>query len=447
MTSQILPSTSTDSRASSIDGTYSGRYKISSSKDVNKSVTTSSRHTSPIIVELGSSSIKVGIAGEAQPRCIFQSNSVVESNLSKGSYSSSFIATPPLPYSSIIHHHDTSVKNEVPDTSNAQNEINQYHHHLSPFFHSLFTYRLHLKPKSRRVIVLMPIHYPQSYMVSIQSILLDELKIPALKFVHGSGLYTTIPYALGKNIGLVIDFGLAECQMGGFFNRDVLNDTITNAPVGKQTLIQLVCNDLVAIKKDTEKGDEQIAKEWNMENITPIIEDILMKNQSGLHRGHSDIIHNGMPLEDVTAITKEYIEDLYFNIDNPHSLIYTFLVCLLKCPIDLRLGIVQNVCFIGDGISFVPDLEYRFLSSIQRLFERTDAVGINENRSIGIYKVKNMRYQKFQPLAAILMEKGPLSLIHPLPYDPSCISWVGGSVYGSLNVSDDNWIHVDNTQA
>ena len=502
MSSSILPSTSADSRVSStgnIGGGVGGRYKISSSKDAHVTTTSSSRHTSPVIIELGSSSIQVGIAGEAQPRCIMPSTSIIiNGNEGKGSgngsTSSSFITTPPLPCSSMILQNQTisSINQEenltTTHTNNEYNKYCMYHQHLSPFFHNLFTYRLHLKPKSRRVIILMPTHYPTIYREVIQKILLDELKIPALKFINGSGLYTTIPYALGKNVGLVIDVGSLECQMGAFFNRHLLNDTIITVPIGKKVLIQRICDDYLNFRRNRriEGGvskndtvlknidDDDNYDDLNRDDVNSIIEDILivMKqtpssslSSSGVQYYNKDCMAK-THYEYLKQMTQEYIEDFYFNIDNAHSLINAFLTTLLKCPLDLRLDLVRNVCFIGDGVTtsssscVVPNLEYRFLSSIQSLFElksTTTSSGENhgdtltrssdENRMIGggNCRIKEKRYQKFQVLAMSLMEKGPLSLIHPLPYHPSCISWVGGSVYGSLNLPNDEWIHIDNT--
>ncbi len=306
----------------------------------------------------------------------------------------------------------------------------------------------------------MPIHYPQPYQEAIQSILLDELKIPALKFIdHSGGLYTTLPYALGNNIGLVVDLdgsssSAVECVMGAFFNRGVLEDTVTMVPIGREMLIQQVRHELIQdLEEETENSARRQTIDNNMDNIVATIEDIVMSHQqSGLHHHHSNNESNYY--EQVSKITNECIENMYFNIDNPHSLIHGFLSCLLKCPIDLRLDIVRNVCFIGHGVNFVPNLHYRFLSCIRALFDETgETITAEENKAHrhhrhhgANYKIKNRRYQKFQCLATLLMEKGPLTLIHPLPFDPSCISWVGGSVYGSLNLSNnDKWIHVDDT--
>ena len=204
-TKSIIASSSRGRRTS--NKFSSSNYKITSTK------VDSARHTPSIVIELGSAFIKVGIAGEAQPRCILPSSLSPSSLSSFGDTDDSIIletALPSLPYS--------TMQNTTSSSS--------FHSYLSPFFHNLYINHLYIKSKSKSVIILLPTYYPEFYKSTIQQILLHELNVPAIKFVNSSSLYTTIPFALGKNIGIVIDVGCMECRIGAYFNRDVIHDTI-----------------------------------------------------------------------------------------------------------------------------------------------------------------------------------------------------------------------------
>ena len=458
-TSKAISSTSVTQRKSSSSSrrtTSNSRYNIYTKAE------TASRYTSSVIIEFGSAFIKVGIAGEAQPRCIIPSKASSGTNTAAANTTpndfSTLVTFPALPpHSSIPISSQTAIAtDDVHDSNSIVDPF--YHSHLSPFLHNLYTNHLHLKPNSRRVIILLPIHYPPSYKNTIQNILLHELHIPALKFIHASGLYTTIPFALGKNVGFVVDLGHTECRVGAFFNRDVLNDTIQVVPVGKDLLIQKVYDDYItSLKRNKNQNDEEADGEdenqVSLEIVSTLVQDYLMNSQtssssatSTLSSFQTSITSSEISIPELRKSIEESIHEIYFNIDNIHSLIYAFLSSLLKCPIDLRLELVRNVCLIGGGVLTIPQFESRFLNSICNLFEKVEPKEQGDTTSSlhshSTYKIKNERRKKFQPLANLLMVKGPISLIYPLPFSPSCISWVGGSVLGSLNSnsSGGEWI-------
>ncbi len=461
----------------------------------------SSSVSTPIIIELGSSSIKVGIAGETQPKCIFPSlNSTccASYNCDATTYSKALAVKtlPPLPHTSIPL---PTNKNSEYDNEEDENGISSFYYSiLSPFLHSLFTQHLHLKhtyptggtstnstsissasstkpklqssllqhssSKMKKIIILLPTYYPQSYIQTIQYIFHHEFHIPKndkfIKFIPKSNLYTTLPFALGKSIGIVVDIyntgvfdrsgkssstgsGEVGITIGAYFDKRVLDDTIVSTHIHKLMLIQNVYEkvmDSFNLSEENVKGDDNDNNDGSnkyYDMIANLVEDVLssqdtsMSSTTTIHLSSQIINRN-----EINEIIHQCIYDLYFNIDNPQSLLYTFLECIIKCPIDLRLELIRNVCFTGDGVTngLLPKsshLEKEFLIVIQNLFEKVE--GISNEESIQ-YKITDQHHHgKFQCLANLLMVKGPLTLIYPLPFSPLCISWVGGSVYGMLN--------------
>jgi len=460
-------------------------------------VETASKHNPSIVLELGNAFIKVGIAGEAQPRCVLPTtnhNNEHNNNI-KSKTNSALQILPPLPSVAVLSSSSSSSRTSSSGTSrtsssssvtSSTNSVTYFYSHLSPFFHNLYTQHLYLKPKSKRIVILLPTHVPQAYLDTIQSILLYELNVPSMQFIHQSSLYTPIPYALGLHVGMTIDVGCYEVSMGVFFHDKVLKDTVDTIPCGYNILLQKVFDEYCSFLQqqqqqqqrddddddDGKKNDNETIqmtkyeelKLWNF--IRTMIGTFKYDTPSSKHQTHEEeeeelllsqqqqltTVLNQNQYHILKNIISKSIHELYFDLNNTQSLIYLFLDCIMtKCPLDLRCEVVRNICIIGGGVlgisssGSVSSFESRFITSIQDLFEKRQRDDKDDEKgtstSIFYYNVKNEKHLKFQSLAMLLMEKGPLSVIHPLPFSSSCINWVGGSVLASLNLSNEEWIY------
>ena len=228
----------------------------------------SSSSSSCIVIEFGSSTIKVGIAGETQPRCIFPSfliSSSSSSNNNTNNNNTSCITSPPLPYTPSYeyknHNNNNNHNNNHNDTNKDTHSYNQLYQQMSLFLHDLFTFHLYIthlhtktsssssssssssrllkspmkhNHKMKKILIILPHHtslpklQPLNHNTSstslstiytniIQNILIHEIQITNynnLKFVHNSIMDIIIPYTLGLSYGIVIDFGLNEIRIG-----------------------------------------------------------------------------------------------------------------------------------------------------------------------------------------------------------------------------------------
>jgi len=128
-------------------------------------------------------------------------------------------------------------------------------------------------------------------------------------------------------------------------------------------------------------------------------------------------------------LIKQCIHDLYFDIQNPDSLVYAFCSALLSCPIDLRKRMAQNVVMVGGGVCAIPGLEKTFGKALTRLFKRKETMD-----------------SKFAPLTTVIL-KGEgeqmgrgLGIIYPLPFAPHLLSFVGGCIMSTLDLTEERWI-------
>ena len=355
-----------------------------------------SRQSASLIIEFGSAIIRVGIAGEPKPRHLFvlpheQAKPKEESNDDKSD--------------SDIDNNNNNNNNKheskeywtslssIPSLVQRRNSSDSVcYDDLLPWLSDLYTRHLLLKPRSRRVVLLLPIHHPPQFKSTLESILLDQLQVPSVLFVDS---FRTIPYAIGgcgSNTGMIVDLGRVEGRVVCFFNGLICEDTLQIVPVGFRSLMDQV--------KSTSGDDMYSTKDVDLLN------------------------------------------ELYFDLDNPNTLIYSFLSSLKKCPIDVRKHAVKSIVFVGGGVEAISQFEQRFMQCIKGLFELDDddSSNITMGMDHASYRVKNHEHRRFSSLANVVM-RAPLGIVYPLQFRPSCVSWVGGSIWGSMKLSGEKWIH------
>lgn len=139
------------------------------------------------------------------------------------------------------------------------------------------------------------------------------------------------------------------------------------------------------------------------------------------HFNGNDAITNPETGENVLIdpeVVSSCFDEAYFDITNPESLLRSFLSSLSSCPIDFRKEVVQNVCFIGGGVEFIPSFERKFLKALADVFSEPHRADDSSHA--------------FRSLRPLLDEKeGSLGVIFPLPFSPGVFAWTAASVFGS----------------
>ena len=134
-----------------------------------------------------------------------------------------------------------------------------------------------------------------------------------------------------------------------------------------------------------------------------------------------DIIANpatGESIPDDREVVNSCLDEAYFDITNPESLLRSFLSSLSACPIDIRKEVVQNVIFIGGGAEFIPQFERKFLKALADAFSEPATADDSS--------------QAFRSLRPLLDKNDEsLGVIYPLPFSPGVFAWTAASVFGS----------------
>lgn len=400
---------SSSSRSSSFKRSYSSNLDIAS------------RQSTALVFEFGTAFLRVGIAGEPRPRHIFPLKQCqpppLEQQLQLQLQKKSDIESNSNDQDQYPHQDWTTTKSHFPSDIFITSSKPNYHDHLGPWISNLYTNHLLLKPRSRKVLIILPIYQPPALQHALTEIFLKDLQVPSLLIVNP---FRTIPYAIGNyGAGIIVDIGQVEGRVVCFFNGLMIEHTLEIVPVGYASLLNALQH--VNMDQDQQDKDQQ-----DQEQIS-------------------------------------VIRELYFNLENTDSLLYAFMTSLLRCPVDLRKQVVQHVVFVGGGVEAITKFEHRFLVEVQSLFECKGAVECNVHGrgsgSVGaatrpnddgnnsgkrnIYRVKEGRYKKFNALASVIMN-APLGVLYPLQYRPSLMAWMGASIMGSIKLSKDEWIHRSN---
>ena len=91
-----------------------------------------------------------------------------------------------------------------------------------------------------------------------------DTNIPAINFVKRSSLYSTIPFLLGSNIGIVVDVGCMEFRMGVYLNWELIHDTKHVVPIGIEMLKRIVIgNNILSLLKSNQSNDDNVLIEEN----------------------------------------------------------------------------------------------------------------------------------------------------------------------------------------
>ena len=304
------------------------------SSSTSTSSLSSSSSSSCIVIEFGSSTIKVGIAGETQPRCIFPSFLISSSSsTNNANNNTSYITSPPLPYTPSYEYKNHNNHNHNHNINKDTHSYNQLYQQMSLFLHDLFTFHLYIthlhtktssssssysssyylkspiqqnnilhNHKMKKILIILPHHtslpklQPLNHNTSstistiislstiytniIQNILIHEIQITNynnLKFVRNSIMDIIIPYTLGLSYGIVIDFGLNEIRIGcycsgGGGNYGSSYSSLEFINIGKDFIFKSIWNQIQLLNDDDDDDDDEL--EYN-DDVMYVLEDIM----------------------------------------------------------------------------------------------------------------------------------------------------------------------------
>jgi hypothetical protein len=452
-----------------------------------------------IVVELGSSRIKVGFAGEPRPRRVLYDDD--ENITNGGTISSSWVndgmVSNACHWSSFFHYYSSlAYESTTPAATATTTHHRTKKHHttvydwektLYPLFSHILTSILFIsRPARHRILILINDTFPpHSLHEALHRVLLDYLSLGSVWLLNGGvfeGIYhllegmpmsltTTTKSVVKPPIAhLLVDIGKYEARVvvcvAGI---SILQDTLHITMSGYNSFLAEV---LINYQEET-MVNENVTCVTSMEDANAIVRAWIARSTvSSNVATESTTISVHLPSLQQSKVSLETttlqlpiqplmkaVQQCYLDYSNPSSLIYTMLTSIMKCPIDYRKAAIQHVILLGGGsVALRPmglglQLEMAArnacpVSPNDSSDERKDNNDDDETKdeendgcSVSMSSISRKRFQSLRMSVHGQVNDddkrvGGIHIQYPDPFAADLVAWIGGSVMGTLAYSN-----------
>uniref|UniRef100_A0A3P9PM29 Actin related protein 10 n=1 Tax=Poecilia reticulata TaxID=8081 RepID=A0A3P9PM29_POERE len=330
-----------------------------------------------IVIDLGAAYTKCGFAGETGPRFIIPSE----------------IRKP----------------GQQQATKVVQYNINteELYAILKEFIHILYFRHLLVNPRDRRVVIIESILCPSHFRETLTKVFFRQFEVPSVLF---SPSHLMAVMTLGINSALVMDCGYTETLVLPIYECTPILPAWEALPLGGKAIHKSVPHCLLifyfaltslwqfsrtCFVSDLQRGLKIQEAKFNLDGTAerpapPPDVDYPLDGEKILH---------------VQGSIRDSVMEILFEQDNEEKSVATLILdALVKCPIDMRKVLSENLVVIG-GTAMLPGFLHRLLAEIRLLVEKP--------KYSDVLASKNFR-------------------IHSPPAKPNCTAWLGGAIFGAL---------------
>uniref|UniRef100_A0A8B9HQM9 Actin related protein 10 n=1 Tax=Astyanax mexicanus TaxID=7994 RepID=A0A8B9HQM9_ASTMX len=330
-----------------------------------------------VVIDLGAAYTKCGFAGETGPRFIIPSE----------------IQRPGVQQPIKVVQYNINTE--------------ELYTNLKEFIHMLYFRHLLVNPRDRRVVIIESILCPSHFRETLSKVFFKHFEVPSVLFApsHLMSIMT-----LGINSALVMDCGYTETLVLPVYEGIPILSAWEALPMGGKAIhnyVQMVLQvyissffyfyDLVrtCFVSDLQRGLKIQEAKFNMDGTAerpapPPDVDYPLDGEKILH---------------IKGSIRDSIAEMLFEQDNEEKSIATLILdTLVKCPIDTRKVLSENLLVIG-GTSMLPGFLHRLLAEIRLLVEKP--------KYCDALATKSFR-------------------LHSPPAKPNCTAWLGGAIFGAL---------------
>ncbi|XP_030627210.1 actin-related protein 10 [Chanos chanos] len=349
-----------------------------------------------VVLDLGAAYTKCGFAGETGPRFIIPSE-IQRPNLQQ-------------PIKVVQYNINTE----------------ELYSNLKEFIHILYFRHLLVNPRDRRVVIIESILCPSHFRETLAKVFFKHFEVPSVLFApcHLMSVMT-----LGINSALVMDCGYTETLVLPVYEGIPILSAWEALPLGGKAIHKELAGFLTdQCTVDTDSGTGQNVSAVIGSIPEDVVEDIKVRTcfVSDLQRGLKiqeakfnlegtaerpapppdvDYPLDGEKILHIKGPIRDSVIEMLFEQDNEEKSIATLVLdTLVKCPIDARKTLSENLVIIG-GTAMLPGFLHRLLAEIRLLVEKPkyrDALATKSFR------------------------------IHSPPAKPNCTAWLGGAIFGAL---------------
>ncbi|CAL8315984.1 unnamed protein product [Merluccius merluccius] len=297
---------------------------------------------------------------------------------------------------------------------------------LKEFIHTLYFRHLLVNPRDRRVVIIESILCPSHFRETLTKVFFKQFEVPSVLFApsHLMSIMT-----LGLNSALVMDCGYTETLVLPVYECTPILPAWEALPLGGQAIHKELDSLLVdQCTVDTDSGAGQSLPAVLGAIQEDIVEDIKVRTcfVSDLQRGFKiqdakfnldgtaerpapppdvDYPLDGEKILHIKGSIRDSVMEILFEQDNEEKSVASLILdTLVKCPIDTRKVLSENLVVIG-GTAMLPGFQHRLLAEIRHLVEKP--------KYRDVLATKSFR-------------------LHAPPAKPNCTAWLGGAILGSL---------------
>ncbi|XP_062857453.1 actin-related protein 10 [Trichomycterus rosablanca] len=347
-----------------------------------------------VVIDLGAAYTKCGFAGETGPRFIIPSE----------------IQRPGLKQPIKVVQYNINTE--------------ELYANLKEFIHTLYFRHLLVNPRDRRVVIVESILCPSHFRETLSRVFFKHFEVPSVLFApsHLMSIMT-----LGINSALVMDCGYTETLVLPVYEGIPILSAWEALPMGGKAIQKELNNLLIEqCTVDTDSGQSLPTVVGSIPE--DVVEDIKVRTcfVSDLQRGLKiqeakfnmdgtaerpapppdvDYPLDGKKILHIKGAIRDSVAEMLFEQDNEQKSIATLVLdTLVKCPIDTRKVLSENLVVIG-GTALLPGFLHRLLTEIRSLVEKP--------KYCDALATKSFR-------------------IHSPPAKPNCTAWLGGAIFGAL---------------
>jgi actin-related protein len=298
---------------------------------------------------------------------------------------------------------------------------------LTIIFTRLFVDFLQVKPKDHRVLLVENFYVPRAIRDGAITSLLKDLQVQSVT------MQPNLPLAIlpsGKDYGLMIDIGEKESSAVVVAHGRVLLTTYTQTPIGvsfsAKTFAHMMKTNL-GIEMDLQRSRELFEKVVLATHTSSHPQGVRFTQNEDSSSDDIEVpgrlrcapVHVLVGLEEYDDIVHDNDDDYIENDDELGGLAGLLLECLKKCSHDVRALVLHNVVFCGGG-SMIPGVPMR---------------------TCIIASSRAARMPKYHEVHQAVSHL-PSGTLNPtqLPFPPSSLAWIGGSIFASLKNNDAKFI-------
>lgn len=339
-----------------------------------------------VIIDIGVAFTKIGLAGEQVPRHIIRTelNKIVKSKMES------------IPLLS--------------RTRSESDEKDSLYSLFKDFFHQVYFQYLLVNPKERRVVICDSMLKPIEIRNLIAKILFKHFEVVSVVYMpsHLLALFTC-----GLSSGLVVDVGFSETVAVPVFEQGSILNGLEFIDLAASSLHEHIHKHIMESGVVLVENQEKPAKD-HVKNIdSRVLEDIKVRCCFvGRREFDMKALSVKYPLEggiilNVDGTIRAHAADILFEGDEEGKSIATLILdSILKCPIDCRKTLAENIVLVGGGV-MMAGFESRLMAELKHLLQTEQY-----NRSLFIKK--------------LAFKKPPV----PANY---CV-WQGGALLGALEI-------------